>query len=391
MSDIFTFSAPVVMGVEGLCADELKRAGFENISAENGRVLFSGDLLAGAKANLWCRTAERIQILFGQFPARTFDELFEGVKALPWEDLIPRDGEFPVKGHSVRSKLTSIPDCQKIIKKAVAVRLGSAYGLNVMPETGAKYQIQFNLLNDVCSVCIDTSGDGLHKRGYRAVAGGAPIRETLAAAMIMLSRRRGDRPLLDPMCGSGTIPIEAALMAGNVAPGLNRRFAIESFAGFDRAGFDLLRKEARARITRFEGEIAGSDIDPEVVDIANQNAKKAGVASVVSFKVCDVGAAAYPDTGIVICNPPYGERLGDLKEARTLVRVLGKRVREKGIGAVIISPDTELEKSFGREADKKRKIYNGMIRCDVYSFRPDRRPESEQKLPEKKPVRKNFR
>ena len=379
MSEIYRLSAPVVMGVEGICADELKRADFKDVTAENGRVLFSGDLLEAARANLWCRTAERIQILFGRFKAETFDQLFEGVKALPWENIIPRNGEFPVKGHSVRSKLASIPDCQKIIKKAAAVRLGSAYGLNTLPENGAKYQIQFTILNDECSICIDTSGEGLHKRGYRAVASTAPIRETLAAAMIYISRRRGDRPMLDPMCGSGTIPIEAALMAGDVAPGLNRRFAIESFEGFDKAGFDLLKKEAKSRIHRFDGEILGSDIDPAVVEIANQNAKKAGVASAVSFRNCDLGVASYPDTGIVICNPPYGERLGDLAEARKLVRVMGKRVKEKGIGAIIISPDVELEKSFGREADKKRKIYNGMIRCDVYSFRPDKRGETSFK------------
>ena len=364
------------MGVEGICSDELKRAGFSDVLAENGRVLFSGDLKEAARANLWCRTAERIQILFGRFRAETFDQLFEGIKALPWENVIPKDGEFPVKGHSVRSRLVSIPDCQKIIKKAMAVRLGSAYGLNTMPETGARYQIQFTILNDECSVCIDTSGDGLHKRGYRAIASTAPIRETLAAAMVYISRRRGDRPMLDPMCGSGTIPIEAALMAGNIAPGINRRFAVENFAGFDKAAFDAMKKEARDSICRFDGEILGSDIDPEVVEIAKQNAKKAGVGSVVSFRNCDLGVASYPESGIVICNPPYGERLGDLAEARKLVRVMGKRVKEKGIGAVIISPDTELEKSFGRDADKKRKIYNGMIRCDVYSFRPDRRPDS---------------
>ena len=378
MGEIYRLSAPVVMGVEGICADELKRAEFKDVTAENGRVLFSGDLLEAARANLWCRTAERIQILFGRFKAETFDQLFEGVKALPWENIIPRDGEFPVKGHSVRSKLVSIPDCQKIIKKAAAVRLGSAYGLNTLPENGAKYQIQFTILNDECSICIDTSGDGLHKRGYRAVASAAPIRETLAAAMVYLSRRRGDRPLLDPMCGSGTIPIEAALMAGDVAPGLNRRFAVESFAGFDKAGFELLKKEAKSRIHRFEGEIMGSDIDPNVISVANQNAKKAGVSSVVNFGTCDVGAAAYPDSGIVICNPPYGERLGDISEARKLCRVMGKRVKEKGIGAVIISPDVELEKYFGRDADKKRKIYNGMIRCDVYSFRPDKRMDTNK-------------
>ena len=379
MSEIFRLSAPVVMGVEGICADELRRADFKDVTAENGRVLFSGDLMEAARANLWCRTAERIQILFGQFKAETFDQLFEGVKALPWENIVPRDGEFPVKGHSVRSKLASIPDCQKIIKKAAAVRLGNAYGLNTMPETGARYQIQFTLLNDVCSICIDTSGEGLHKRGYRAVASAAPIRETLAAAMVYISRRRGDRPMLDPMCGSGTIPIEAALMAGDVAPGLNRRFAVESFAGFDKAGLELLRKEAKSKIHRFEGEILGSDIDPAVVEIAKQNAGKAGVASAVSFRSCDLGVASYPDSGIVICNPPYGERLGDIKEARTLVKVLGRRVKDKGLGAVIISPDTELEKVFGRDADKKRKIYNGMIRCDVYSFRPDRRVEQVSK------------
>ena len=370
MAGLYRLSAPVVMGVEGICADELRRAGFADVAAENGRVLFSGDLTEAARANLYIRTAERIHILLGQFRASTFDELFEGVKALPWENLVPKNGAFPVKGHSVRSKLASIPDCQKIIKKACAVRLGGIYGVNVMPETGEKYQIQFTILNDMCSICVDTSGEPLHKRGYREVASAAPIRETLAAAMIFVSRRRGDRPLFDPMCGSGTIPIEAALMDSGTVPGLYRHFAVEKFAGFDRAAFSRIREEARGAIHDFEGEITGSDIDAGVVQVARSNAEKAGVGRKIRFSVSDLGKAEYPESGIVITNPPYGERLGDIAAARKLCAVLGKKVAEKNIGAVLISPDGELEKYFGRKADKKRKIYNGMIRCDVYSFRP---------------------
>lgn len=365
----YRLCSPVLLGLEGICADELKRKGFENVAAENGRVLFSGDIYEAARANLWLRTGERVLILVAEFEARNFDTLFEGVKAAPWEEFIPRTGAFPVKGHSVRSALSSIPDCQTIIKKAVAVRLGQKYGLEILPETGGKYQISFNILNNICSVYIDTTGESLHKRGYRAESNLAPIRETLAAAMVYLSGRRGDRPLCDPMCGSGTILIEAALTASNTAPGLYRSFALESFAGFDKKRLAGLREQARAEIRPFEGPITGSDIDENAIKIAVSNAKKAGVGDKISFIRAPLAEAEIPDIGALITNPPYGERMGDVKAARELYRLLGERTHKKTLGAYVISPDEEFERYFGRRADKKRKLYNGMIKCNLYMYR----------------------
>ena len=369
MSVNFRLCAPVLLGLEGICADELRRLGFENVAAENGRVLFSGDLREALRANLWLRTAERVQILIAEFPAATFDELFEGVRAAPLETVVDAFGAFPVKGHSTRSRLTSIPDCQRIIKTAAAVRLGSIYGCETMPETGAKYQLSFHLLNDRCSLYIDTTGDGLHKRGYRAEATAAPIRETLAAAMVYLSRRRGDRPLCDPLCGSGTILIEAALMASDTAPGLNRAFAVEGFAGVSTDLGAALREEARAKIHGFDGEIFGSDRDSAAVGLARANAEKAGVGKTVHFARAELAQARFPESGIVITNPPYGERLGDVTEARAVYAALGKRIFENRLGAYVISPDEQFEKHFGRRADKKRKLYNGMMKCNVFMYR----------------------
>jgi len=360
--------APVLLGVEGITADELRRLDFKNVAAENGRVLFDGGLNEAARANLWLRTAERVLVLISEFPAFSFEELFEGVKAAPLEEFIPKNGAFPVKGHSVRSKLTSIPNCQRIIKKAAAVRLEKIYS-GTLPETGARYQLQFNILNDVCSLYIDTTGEPLHKRGYRVESSLAPIRETLAAAMVYISRRRGDRPLCDPFCGSGTIIIEAGLIAANMAPGLSRRFAFEHFAGFDRAVFERLKKEACESRTEFSGEITGSDIDPAAVNIARSNADKASLGGKIQFKTASVSTVRMPESGIVITNPPYGERLGDIESARRLYAELGRRTLEgNGLGVYVISPDEQLEKYFGRRADKKRKLYNGMIKCDLYMF-----------------------
>lgn len=365
----FQLCAPVLLGLEGICADELRRENFTGVTAENGRVLFEGGLREALRANLWLRTAERVLIRIAEFPAETFDQLFEGVRAAPLENVIDAFGAFPVKGHATRSRLTSIPDCQRIIKKAAAVRLGQVYGYETMPETGCKYQLSFHLLNDRCSLYIDTTGDGLHKRGYRAEATAAPIRETLAAAMVYLSRRRGDRPLCDPLCGSGTILIEAALMASGTAPGLNRAFAVEGFAGADPADGETLRAEARARIHAFDGPITGSDRDASAVALAKANAKKAGVGDQITFACADLSEAPFPDSGIVITNPPYGERLGDVAEARAVYAALGRRIFEKRLGAYVISPDEQFEKFFGRRADKKRKLYNGMMKCNVFQYR----------------------
>jgi putative N6-adenine-specific DNA methylase len=269
----------------------------------------------------------------------------------------------------VCSALSSVPDCQRIIKKAIAVRLGQRYGLETLPETGVKYQISFNILNDACAVYIDTTGESLHKRGYRTESNLAPIRETLAAAMVYLSKRRGDRPLCDPMCGSGTILIEVALIASNTAPGLKRSFALEEFAGFDKSRMDMLRAEAREKIVPFDGPITGSDIDPLAVEIAISNAKRANLAGKIKFACAPLHSADLPGSGIIITNPPYGERMGDIKTARELYSKLGELTLKKGLGAYVISPDEEFERFFGRRADKKRKLYNGMIKCYLYMYR----------------------
>lgn len=365
----FQLCAPVLLGLEGICADELRRLNFADVAAENGRVLFSGDLREALRANLWLRTAERVLIRIAEFRAETFEQLFDGVRAAPLETVIDALGAFPVKGHSTRSRLTSIPDCQRIIKKAAAVRLGSVYGCETMPETGCKYQLSFHLLNDRCSLYIDTTGAGLHKRGYRAEATAAPIRETLAAAMVYLSRRRGDRPLCDPLCGSGTILIEAALMASNTAPGLQRTFAMEAFASAQRTDGETLRREARDAIRTFDGKITGSDRDPVAIRLARANAQKAGVGNQISFVCAELADADLPETGIVITNPPYGERLGDLEAARAVYRLLGQRICERRLGAYIISPDEQFETCYGRRSDKKRKLYNGMMKCNVFQYR----------------------
>ena len=365
----FRLCAPVLLGLEGICADELRRLGFEDVAAENGRVLFSGDLCEALRANLWLRTAERVLLLIAEFPAETFDELFEGVRAAPLEEVIDATGAFPVKGHSTRSRLTSIPDCQRIIKKAAAVRLGAVYGYETMPETGAKYQLSFHLMNDRCALYIDTTGDGLHKRGYRTEATAAPIRETLAAAMVYLSRRRGDRPLCDPLCGSGTILIEAALTASDTAPGLHRSFAVENFACFSAGTGEVLRAEARARIRGFDGEIFGSDRDPAAIGLARANAERAGVGKNIIFARAELSQARFPESGIVITNPPYGERLGDVAGAREVYTALGRRIFENRLGAYVISPDEQFERYFGRRADRKRKLYNGMMKCNVFMYR----------------------
>ncbi|MBR6739542.1 MAG: class I SAM-dependent RNA methyltransferase [Clostridia bacterium] len=362
---MFRLCVPVLFGLEGIVADELRRLEFADVSAENGRVLFSGGLDEAVRANLWLRCGERVGILIGEFPARTFEELYQGVSACPLESVIDPHGAFPVKGHSVRSQLASIPDCQRIINKAAADRLMKSHAVTSLPEDGAKYQLSFNILNDICSLTIDTTGAPLYKRGYRTEATAAPIRETLAAAMVYLSKRRGDRPLCDPMCGSGTILIEAALLASNTAPGLARRFAVESFAGFDRQTTLRLRREAKEQIGPFEGEIFGSDIDPEAIRIAKENAARAGFAERIRLTRCDLANADMPQSGIVITNPPYGERLGEVDQARELYKLLGKRIQT---GSYIISPDEQFEKHFGRRADKKRKLYNGMIKCDLYMY-----------------------
>lgn len=365
-----TMCCPTLFGLEGIVADELRFGGKLNeVRAENGRVFFEGDEQTLAWANLNLRCAERVLIRIGSFPAKTFDMLFEGVRALPWEQFIPKDGAFPVKGHSLNSALHSIPDCQKIIKKAAVSRLSQVYGQNWFEETGAKYQIQFAIMNDVAELYLDTSGAGLHKRGYRANANAAPLRETLAAAMVKLARWRGREPLLDPFCGSGTIVVEAALIAQRRAPGLLRTFDAEKWSCLDGAVWRQAREDA---LNQTDGsakfDILGSDIDRGCMELSMANARKAGVASTVFFECVDARKRDYSKSGALFANPPYGERLLDLQAAEKLYTDFSKAVGDSPMKQYILSSDPLFERYFGRKADKRRKLYNGMIKCDLYMY-----------------------
>ena len=365
-----SFCVPCLFGLEGLCADELKRLKFNNVKAENGRVLFSGEIGDIAKANINLRTGERILLVVGETRANSFDELFEGVRSMPWDKYIPVNAAFPVKGHALGSKLHSIPDCQKIIKKAVVERLKESHKTEILRETAEKYQIQFAIMNDTAMLYIDTSGAGLHKRGYRPVGSAAPLRETLAAAIVKLSRYRGREQVCDPFCGSGTIPIEAALAAVNRAPGLNRGLAAEDWTWLDKSIWKDAKEEAKSREYQGNYDIWGGDIDSKCIKISKENAHRAGVSEYISFETADATSFKrdYPG-GIILSNPPYGERVMDQHEAENLYRKFGAATRSlEEWNMYILSSHTEFERTFGKTAVKKRKLYNGMIKCDLFMY-----------------------
>lgn len=370
MPNMYTLVAPCFFGTEHTLSFEVKRLGAQNIKVTDGRVAFEGDAAMIAAANLNLRTAERVLLLLKTFPAATFDELFDGVYSIPWEELIPVDAQFPVKGSSLSSQLSSVPACQSIVKKAIVKRLQYGHKTTTLPETGALYKIRFALRKNVVEVMLDTSGDGLHKRGYRKNATLAPIKETLAAAIADLGRVRRDSLVQDPFCGSGTLVIEAAQKALNLAPGLRRRFAAEHFdfvpadiwAEQRQKALDEVRKDAA-----FEG--IGYDIDPAAVALANANAKLAGVGDRCRFEVADVRKFRALDNATVLTNPPYGERLGDASEAASLARTLGQVWQaHPAQGLYAITADAEFEQHFGKKAARRRKIYNGMIPCQLYMY-----------------------
>ncbi len=370
MRQSFTFCVPCLFGLEGLAADELRRLDLAEVRAEDGRVFFTGSPGDCAKANLNLRCGERVLLEIGSFPARSFDALFEGVRALPWEDWLPRDAAFPVTGYSLDSALFSVPDCQRIIKKAVVERLKTRYRLEKFPETGAEYKIRFSIRKDKASVCLDTSGVALHKRGYRPAHTEASLRETLAAAMVKLARSRGRDDFCDPFCGSGTIAIEAALAALNRAPGLERSFAAEGWSAVPAGLWREERQAAREKEYRGEYRILASDLDPKALATAKENARKAGVAEYVTFSQADARTLSLPpEKGVLITNPPYGDRLLDAREAEQLYRAVGRRWRgEADWRFYILSSSLDFEKAFGRRAAKRRKLYNGMIQCQLYMF-----------------------
>lgn len=360
------------MGVEKLLSNELKFMGAQNVHADNGRVFFSGGAEMAARANIRSRIAERILIVCAGFSARSFEELFDGVRAVRWADYLPKNAAFPVTGSCLSSQLKSVSDCQAIIKKAIAESLRSSYRVKgFMPEDGSVYKVRFLLLKDAVSVMLDTTGEPLHKRGYRANSGGAPMKETLASAVTDLARVRKNTTVIDPCCGSGTLVIEAAQRALCIAPGISRSFAAEEWDIIPRGIWDSERAAARADVrqdTDFHG--IGYDIDENVLNIARENAEKAGVSEYVEFRARDI-ADFNEDIGraVVVCNPPYGERLLDITQAEELYRVMGTKFPKRdGWSYNIICPNDDFERYFGRRADKRRKLYNGMISCRLYQF-----------------------
>ena len=364
------FVVPTLFGLEGPAANELRRMGLDNVRAENGRVRFEGDGLACAKANLRLRTGERVLLLLGSFEAKTFDQLFEGVKALPLADYIPRNGQFPVKGYCLNSALHSVPDCQRIIKKAAAVNLGRAYNSQWLPEDGQMHQLQFSIVKDRADIYLDTTGAPLFKRGYRPGHVAAPLRETLAAALVDFARYRGRDAFCDPFCGSGTIAIEAALIARNRAPGLNRTFSARKWGCFAPKVWAEAEEEARSLEYRGEYHIFASDADPRAVALSRENARRAGVAEDITFSVADARQFVPPmEKGVVVCNPPYGERMLEKKEAQLLYGQFGAAMaRTEGWKKFIICSDADFERFYGKTADKKRKLYNGMLQCNLYMY-----------------------
>lgn len=371
--------ASATFGLESLVADELRKLGYEDTKVENGKISFSGDELAICRTNLWLRTAARVRVKVGEFTAETFDELFEKTKALPWSRFISKNAEFPVEGRSVQSTLFSVSDCQAIVKKAVVESLKQEYRLEWFPEDGPLMKIEVALLKDVATLTIDTTGPGLHQRGYRALATGAPLQETLAAALVTLARYYPDIPFMDPFCGSGTIPIEAALTAHNIAPGLRRSFASEKWPWISPELWQRVREEAQDLIKPEKPDyLIGTDIDERALKIARHNAELAGVADSIHFQRLEVkDVTTSKKYGKLVTNPPYGERLGEKSEVHQLYRELAEvKKRLDTWSFYILTSYPHLEKVFGGRATKRRKLYNGNLETQYYQYygpRPPRR------------------
>ncbi|MBS4770329.1 class I SAM-dependent RNA methyltransferase [Carnobacteriaceae bacterium zg-C25] len=367
----YQLMATCAAGIEALVGNELKALGY-TVQVENGKVLFEGTIHDIARTNVWLRTADRIKIIFGSFKAKTFDELFEKTKALPWEDMLPLDANFPVSGKSVKSTLHHVPSAQAITKKAIVTRLSNYYHRQTkLPETGAVYPIEISILKDVATLTLDTSGSSLFKRGYRSEKGGAPLKENMAAALIQLTTWFPDRPLYDPTCGSGTIPIEAALIGLNIAPGLNRNFAFESWRIFQNDTLKHVKEDAKKQIkTDITLDILGADIDASMIEIAKENAKRAGVDQHITFKQMQLkDFRTKKEFGILIANPPYGDRLLDEEKVHALYRDMGETYAALPTWSkYILTSDLTFEDHYGSKATKKRKLYNGAIRTDYYQY-----------------------
>ncbi len=361
---------PCHFGLESTLKFEVTKIGGQDIAVSDGKVAFSGDLSTLVKANLWLAAAERVLVQLAEFEAHSFEELFQGTKNAPFEDFIGVKDRFPVKGHSLNSDLHSVPDCQAIIKKAAVERLGSRYGVTWFEETGTTYQIRFGILKDRVSIYLDSSGEGLHKRGYRRNSNAAPIKETLAAGIIDLAFVNSGSRVCDPFCGSGTLLIEAAYRALNIAPGLKRRFAADDWRIISPEIWENERKNALDAIRKDTDFFAyGYDIDPECVALTLENCRKAGIRKRVEVRQADVKNYVNEAGTITVCNPPYGERLLELREAEKLYTVMGKRfIADREHPCYVISPHEEFEKLFGKRADKRRKLYNGMLKCQLFMY-----------------------
>lgn len=377
--------APCHFGLEAVLKREITDLGYEITGVEDGRVTFAGDERALCRANIFLRTAERVLLKVGKVRAVTFDELFEKIKALPWEDYIPADGKYWVaKASSIKSKLFSPSDIQSIVKKAMVERLKTVYGIEWFPETGAEYPVRISFMKDEALVCLDTSGLSLHKRGYRTMVSRAPIKETLAAALIMLTPWKKDRILVDPFCGSGTFPIEAAMMAANIAPGMNRSFTAEKWGNFlkRKSWYDAVDEANDLVDDSVETDIQGYDIDGEIIRAARQNAQDAGVEHLIHFQQRPVSELSHPKKyGFLISNPPYGERLEEKSALPALYREIGERFRSLDSWSMyLITAYEDAERDIGRKADKNRKVYNGMMKTYYYQFlgpKPPRRKAEE--------------
>lgn len=376
--------ATATFGLEAVVAREIKELGYDRVVVENGRVIFQADARAVCRANLWLRSADRVLIKIGSFKAFSFEELFQQTKALPWGEWLPADANFPVQGKSVNSKLHSVPDCQAIVKKAIVENLKGKYRKEWFPEDGPKYAIEVALLKDEVTLTIDTSGPGLHKRGYRKLSSEAPLKETLAAAMINLAHWFPDRALMDPFCGSGTIPIEAALIGLNIAPGIKRSFAAEQWPAVPEKLWQEAREEALSVVkTDRKLQIIGTDIDEKVLSMARYHAKLAEVENQIHFqKLALSNVKTKSKYGYIICNPPYGERLGEAKEVEKLYREMGQVFRTLDTWSYfILTANSRFEKLFGTPATKRRKLYNGRIECQYYQYMGPRPPRRQEPAP----------
>lgn len=373
--------ATSTFGLESIVADEVRELGYTDATVENGKVTFKTDISAIPRTNLWLRTADRVRLKIGEFEARTFDELFEQTKALPWSDWLPENAEFPVEGKSVKSTLFSVSDCQAIVKKAIVEHMKGKYKKEWFEENGPLFRIEVALLKDVVTLTIDTSGVALHKRGYRTWIGGAPLKETMAAALIRLSKWNPNSVLVDPFCGSGTIPIEAALIGQNIAPGMNREFASESWPSISKEIWRDARKETHDLANYDQPlEIIGTDIDDEMLVVARRNAEEAMVNEYIHFQRMDFSQlSSKKKYGKIICNPPYGERLGEQKEVERMYQQMGKVFQALDTWSYYILTSHEgFEELFGKKASKKRKLYNGNIKVDYYQYFGPRPPRPKR-------------